>query len=296
MSRKSSVSLLLVMCLCCLPTFVFAWGNDGHQLICGLAESRLTENAKRFVDELLAQGMELDSGAGYQSFAKSCVWPDKVKYSTFRGSYESHFINLPNTSDSIDLRRDCAALDCILAAIQRNIVYLNSTAEGKREKSRKAAALRFLGHYVGDLHQPLHVSYKKDKGGNLIRVSWYGVKTNLHKIWDVHILEKSGISYPNSLDILRGDNFYESTIDVLFWANESYQLARNSAYVKANGMLIKNNEKLRKAYFTKSKSVVYQQLIKAGNRLALIINRIVEKKDDLRFMNLSGNHPLPSDP
>lgn len=294
MVRKSTASLLILVCLMCLPKFAFAWGSDGHQLICGLAESRLSENAKKFVHKLMIYGNELDSGRGYKTFAQSCVWPDNVKYSTFRGSYENHFINIPQTSDTIDLQRDCVALDCILAAIQKNIAYLNSPAGGKRERARKAGALRFLGHYIGDLHQPLHVSYKKDKGGNLIAVSWYGAKTNLHKVWDVHILEKSGISYPESLNILRGDNYSASTISILSWANESYQLARESAYLNSNGMPIKNNQKLGKAYFIAAKGVAHQQLVRAGSRLALILNRIVEKNGDIIFMDLSKSHSFRS--
>lgn len=265
-------AITLTLFLLCYASQISAWGGDGHQLICGLAESRLTTKGKTLVDRII----RTSSDQAYKHFSQACLWPDKAKYSGYLGTYENHFINIPRNAQSFMLKRDCAALDCILVGIQRSMVYLAAPAQGKREKSRKLAALRFLGHFIGDLHQPLHVSYKEDRGGNSISVRWFGQDTNLHSVWDVNIFEKGGIKYPQSLSLLKGDNFSPSSLDVLSWLEDSHALAKKVAYRNNNDVLIKQNESLNEDYFKRGKKVVYQQLVKAGNRLALIINLIAE--------------------
>ena len=161
----------------------FAWGADGHRLICAMAEAKLTPEAKTMLSETLRMGEFLDNNAN-EDFPEACLWADKARHTTYKGSYEEHFINVPKSANTVDFARDCAAINCVATAIQKNLVYLSRDAQGKREKAHKAAALRFLAHFVGDLHQPLHVSNSEDWGGNKIKVNWYGKKANLHGIWD----------------------------------------------------------------------------------------------------------------
>ena len=126
-------------------------------------------------------GQFLD-GNSDNDLASACLWADDAKYAKYAGTYESHFLNVPRSENKIEFSRDCAALDCIAVGIQRNLNYLAQTATSDRERARKAAALRFLGHFIGDLHQPLHVSNLEDWGGNKIKVSWFGKKSNLHEV------------------------------------------------------------------------------------------------------------------
>ena len=201
--KKGCLILLSAVLLILSPVDkASAWGADGHRLICAMAEAKLTPEAKSMLSETLRMGKFLDNNAD-EDFPEACLWPDTARHTTHKGSYEEHFINVPKSEDSVDLARDCAALNCVATAIQRNLVYLSRDAQGKREKARKAAALRFLAHFVGDLHQPLHVSNSEDWGGNKIKVNWYGKKANLHGIWDYEILEKAGITYPESLEYLQ---------------------------------------------------------------------------------------------
>ncbi|MEO2182684.1 MAG: S1/P1 nuclease, partial [bacterium] len=132
-----------------------AWGWDGHRLVCAMAQAKLTPEARIMVDTLLVEGEALKGGQ--VSFAESCLWPDDVKYSNHKGTYEQHFINVPDEALTVDLLRDCAALNCIATGIQKALTYLSRPAGSGREKARRAAALRFLGHFIGDLHQPLHI-------------------------------------------------------------------------------------------------------------------------------------------
>ena len=250
-----------------------AWGADGHRLICAMAEAKLTPEAKSMLSEIMSMGKFLDNNAD-EDFPEACLWPDKVRHTSHKGSYEEHFINVPKSEDSVDLARDCAALNCVATAIQRNLVYLSRDAQGKREKARKAAALRFLAHFVGDLHQPLHVGNGEDWGGNKIRVNWYGKKANLHGIWDYEILKKAGITYPDSLEYLQEIKPEDSTGDVLAWIRTSFRLARNNAYKDTEGNLIASGDTLGDAYFERAKPIVMSQISLSSSRLAYLLNEL----------------------
>ena len=250
-----------------------AWGADGHRLICAMAEAKLTPEAKSMLSEIMIMGKFLDNNAD-EDFPEACLWPDKVRHTSHKGSYEEHFINVPKSEDSVDLARDCAALNCVATAIQRNLVYLSRDAQGKREKARKAAALRFLAHFVGDLHQPLHVGNGEDWGGNKIRVNWYGKKANLHGIWDYEILKKAGITYPDSLEYLQEIKPEDSTGDVLAWIRTSFRLARNNAYKDTEGNLIASGDTLGDAYFERAKPIVMSQISLSSSRLAYLLNEL----------------------
>lgn len=272
--KKGCLILLSAVLLILSPVDkASAWGADGHRLICAMAEAKLTPEAKSMLSETLRMGKFLDNNAD-EDFPEACLWPDKARHTTHKGSYEEHFINVPKSEDSVDLARDCAALNCVATAIQRNLVYLSRDAQGKREKARKAAALRFLAHFVGDLHQPLHVGNGEDWGGNKIRVNWYGKKANLHGIWDYEILKKAGITYPDSLEYLQEIKPEDSTGDVLAWIRTSFRLARNNAYKDTEGNLIASGDTLGDAYFERAKPIVMSQISLSSSRLAYLLNEL----------------------
>jgi hypothetical protein len=272
--KKGCLILLSAVLLILSPVDkASAWGADGHRLICAMAEAKLTPEAKSMLSETLRMGKFLDNNAD-EDFPEACLWPDKARHTTHKGSYEEHFINVPKSEDSVDLARDCAALNCVATAIQRNLVYLSRDAQGKREKARKAAALRFLAHFVGDLHQPLHVGNGEDWGGNKIRVNWYGKKANLHGIWDYEILKKAGITYPDSLEYLQEIKPEDSASDVLAWIRTSFRLARDNAYKDTEGNLIASGDTLGDAYFERAKPIVMSQISLSSSRLAYLLNEL----------------------
>ena len=272
--KKGCLILLSAVLLILSPVDkASAWGADGHRLICAMAEAKLTPEAKSMLSEIMSMGKFLDNNAD-EDFPEACLWPDKARHTTHKGSYEEHFINVPKSEDSVDLARDCAALNCVATAIQRNLVYLFRDAQGKREKARKAAALRFLAHFVGDLHQPLHVGNGEDWGGNKIRVNWYGKEANLHGIWDYEILKKAGITYPDSLEYLQEIKPEDSTSDVLAWIRTSFRLARNNAYKDTEGNLIASGDTLSDAYFERAKPIVMSQISLSSSRLSYLLNEL----------------------
>jgi len=238
------------------------------------------------VDTLLVEGQALKGGR--VSFAESCLWPDDVKYSNHKGTYEQHFINVPDEALTVDLVRDCAALNCIATGIQRALTYLSRPAGSSREKARRAAALRFLGHFIGDLHQPLHIGNASDWGGNKITVLWQGKETNLHALWDYGMLESMGIKYPDSLDFLLSVEKTSEHEHLIDWFNESLSLARTNAYSNAQGNIITSGDSLGSDYLERNKPVLIARLVLASERLATILNEIAAGEQPRVFLLISA--------
>jgi hypothetical protein len=279
------IKSLGLVCLL-LSSNAMAWGWEGHKLICAIAQEQLTSDASKMVNRLLEDGKKLNKGV--VPFPESCLWADNVKYSTRKGTYEHHFINVPDDAMTIDLHRDCAALNCTATAVQQALVYLGRPAESNKEISRRAAALRFLGHYIGDLHQPLHVGNASDWGGNKIKVRWNNKKSNLHAIWDYEMTDAMGLSYPKSVKFLLTLPTVSKTSSVMDWMNESLALGRSRAYVDQNGSLIKNGDSLGSEYLNHNKPIVLARLALAGKRLADLLNAIAAGEKPTAFL-LSSN-------
>ena len=157
---------------------------------------------------------------------------------------------------------------------RRYATYLaDPDAGSSRTRERKALALRFLGHFVADMHQPLHVGFIEDLGGNLIDVSFFGGSTtNLHTVWDSRISSRAGLSSTGdgvelNNEITPAEATAWETFDLKAWAAESYELARTVAYVDENGIFLKDGRMLEDAYFNRASPVVRQRLKQAGVRL-----------------------------
>ena len=146
-----------------------------------------------------------------------------------------------------------------------------------RGKAERAEALRFLGHFVGDLHQPLHAGRLEDRGGNSIAVhlpesaDCAANELSLHSVWDTTLLCDAGLTWPESVPELNSGVSSEQEaswkdFDVLEWTNESYRLAEEFAY-----QLPRNGE-IDAAYYDRALLLSKTQLQRAGVRLALLIN------------------------
>ena len=259
-----------------------AWGWDGHRLVCAMAQAKLTPEASIMVDMLLVEGEALKGGQ--VSFAESCLWPDDAKHSNHKGTYEQHFINVPDEALKVDLLRDCPALNCIATGIQKALTYLSRPAGSGREKARRAAALRFLGHFVGDAHQPLHIGNAGDWGGNKINVKWEGRQTNLHALWDYGMIESMGIKYPGSLDFLLSIETKNENNHVIHWFNESLSLARSNAYTNARGNIVASGDSLDSVYLKRNKPILITRLVLASERLAMLLNKIAAGEQPRVFL------------
>ena len=157
----------------------------------------------------------------------------------------------------------------IIVGIQNCIDVLKDATSSQKDKE---FYLRLLVHFIGDLHMPLHVGLKEDKGGNSFKVKWFGKQTNLHSVWDTKIIEGYGMSFTeltSNVDALSKKEI--QTIQsgaVTDWMYESRALCED---VYANTSV---GENLGYKYMYRYVNVSRKQLQKAGLRLASILNEI----------------------
>lgn len=282
----------------------FAWGADGHVIVCRIAflELENVPGAQQRIEALAALYRDPD-GDPVADFAQGCRFPDfarlqvdkpsKPKWAKeFKQFNEWHFLNIPRETFAIS-PSDCAD-NCILKGIAHHTKGL--TLPGLSE-NQHAQALLFLGHWLGDIHQPLHISFKDDRGGNSVLVtedSFYerfppqpGQEerpVNLHSVWDGRIISemRGRTSVDQFAQDLRGaitDAQREQWLlgTPLDWAQESYEISTTTDVDYCEWTLGSRGEactsepeerKLTEDYQHKFDAVVRQRLQQAGVRLA----------------------------
>ena len=157
-----------------LALILISWGFTGHKTIGQIADNHLTPQAKQAVQELL----------GDQSLADAATWADQVRNEPeYSGTASWHFINVPLGLSFDQFQQQVANTDKmnVYTALLKEEKALTDPASTHEQK---IAALKFVAHFVGDIHQPMHVSRAEDKGGNTIQVQYDGQGTNLHALWD----------------------------------------------------------------------------------------------------------------
>jgi len=143
--------------------------------------------------------------------------------------------------------------NCIVEKLRQFIDELKSHTASRDEKTD---ALRFVVHFVADIHQPLHCANRNDRGGNDVPLVWEGRRTNLHEIWDHYAVNLASIP-----DVTAGGN-------VVDWCNESHELARKSVYEG----LPNNDAPLPQTYMDAATTITKGQLARAASRLATVLN------------------------
>ena len=233
------------------------WYDEGHRLVARLAETRLTPRTAEAVRELL----------GGQTLADASLWADRIRGQR-RETGPLHFVNIPLGADRYVPERDCPHGQCIIAAIARDRRILADTAASP---AARAEALRFLVHFIGDLHQPLHVANDGDRGGNERPVSFLGAARNLHEVWDGELIEASGLDESQYYDRLRRlmDSLDLGSLErgtVTDWAMEGHRIAAAHAYS------LPRNGAIDPAYVQANLPLVDRALVAAGVRLAAVLN------------------------
>ncbi len=263
----------------------FAFGKLGHQLVCQIAFDHLSPATQQTITSMLAnlpaQHKALINRYTYQSneaeisFANACTWADAIKSDKAYDSMKPwHYINVARDETHIEKGR--CKNDCITKGIAIHKKQLKSSTDAWQ----KVQALMFLGHWIGDIHQPLHVSFASDWGGNKIKVnSPDGKCTNLHWLWDECLITREKKDKQQWLNIL-SQRWQTSPVmqwqksDQWQWANESLQLVRQPALgycAISNGVCLMNNDasQLYNAqYQERFSAVVQERMLKAAIRLA----------------------------
>jgi hypothetical protein len=271
--------LVLAVILCPIRP-ALAWGDTGHRIICQIAFQELTDAARQRVQDLIRLDHE------FSRFSDVCTWPDHP-----RKRADEHYVNLPRGAGGIG-DDECPLADrCVLTAIDHDLAVLSSPIGSDQDRLE---ALKFLGHWVGDVHQPLHVSFEDDRGGNAVEVTGGLCGGNLHGVWDSCIIERSlgtdiaavaGQLRSAITDQQRSEWLASGPTD---WANESFAIATSPEVgycvrTAAGCWYSSDHERLESgqpqrtvlvdgAYIEVSRPIVRDRLARAGVRLAGLLN------------------------
>ena len=255
---------------------MFAWGPEGHQIVADIARSRLTETTKHHIRELL----------GNDDLAAISTWADEIRPQRPE-TFGWHFVDIPMNSSGFSEQRDCYRPDDKHAStradhhncvVDRILIFEQTLSDNHAPQSDRIEALKFLVHFVADLHQPLH-GIGEARGGNDIQVSEFGSSQcgkgpcNLHFVWDVSLVahtHRTEAEYGARLEqlISREDLQREADGTPETWANESFNLAKK---VWLNGGSVDE------AYYRNNIGSLDQRLALAGLRLARLLNESLGK-------------------
>lgn len=234
------------------------WGKTGHRVVGEIAHKHLNKKTEKAVRDLL-DGHSLAFVGPFGDDIKSDRKYDYLK--------PWHYVNYP-FGEEYEKHPKSEEGD-IIRGIEKCVAVLR---DSKSTKQEKAFFLKMLVHFLGDLHQPLHIGMAEDKGGNDFQVRWFGDGTNLHSVWDSKMLDSYGMSYTevaaNSDRLSRNEVKAIEEGNVIDWMKESRAVAED-IYDHT-----KVGEKLGYNYMYQYMDVVRFQLQKGGIRLASILNDI----------------------
>ncbi|MGL2963900.1 S1/P1 nuclease [Flavobacterium sp. RSB2_4_14] len=250
---KKYITAVLITTAFLAPNNSFAWSEKGHALVAQVALNYLDANTKKIVNQYL-DGMTFEEAANWMDDIKS----DK-KYDYMR---KLHYINadrgqsiVPNNEENI------------IGAITKTIEELKNYKTLSKEDVKIKICIIF--HLIGDLHQPLHVGYGEDRGGNNFQINFYGKGTNLHSFYDSGIIEYKGLTLSECLKAKKYTKEELSEvekIDVVNWANQS------RSYLKT--IYNTGNRKIDDTYINNNYPIIQEQILKAGIRLSSVLEEI----------------------
>jgi hypothetical protein len=240
------------------------WGASGHRIIARVASDRLSKPALDEVSRLLDG----------RTLAEVSTWADSIR-SSRPETYNWHFVDIPVTDTTYDEARWCPAGNCVIAAVDK---YLAILGDRSRSKDDRGEALRFVVHFVEDLHQPLHSGERGDKGGNDVKLTFLGRQTNLHSVWDGGLLTALGRSDDEMVADLEGllarrkDLAETAAGSPRSWAMQAHDVSRDVVY-----KFLPPSLELGQGYVDSSRAALILQMERASVRLAAVLEKALAR-------------------
>ena len=174
--------IIIFLAMLCITT-AFAWGPKGHRIVAQIAYDNLDSKARKHVDNVLGK-----HGMVYLS-----TWPDEIKSDTiYPTSFTCHYQDLPGGMTDAEV---VATLTDYPQEGGDLFMALDSLEIVLTRQPDCHDALVFYVHMMADRFCPMHLAHLDDKGGNAVRMKWFGQNTNLHSVWDSKLIENKGFSY-----------------------------------------------------------------------------------------------------
>lgn len=258
--------LLIIAFIVLVPLQSMAWGLLGHRIVGEIASKYLSKKTKKEISRIL----------GTESIAMSSNWADFIKSdSTYKYLDIWHYVNFEKGL-SYDGMREVLKKDTAVNAYTKINFLVSELKKKELALEQKRFYLRLLIHFIGDIHQPLHVSPVGTSGGNSIRVQWFSTPSNLHRVWDSHLLEDQQLSYTEYVKHINHTTSAQRKMlqaDPLDkWLFESYSIAQQLI-----SGIKEENPRLGYRYNYDHIHTVEEQLLKGGVRLAGLLNEIFDK-------------------
>jgi hypothetical protein len=278
--------LALIVCAGLLglaAPLAMSWGPEGHAMVADIAQAHLDAAASAEVTSLL----KLE---GLDRLDQISSWADGNR-NEFPDTGHWHYVDIPLKAAGYDASRDCVQGNCVVSKIDE---YVHVLADKAATPQARLLALKWVVHFVGDIHQPLHAEDNGDKGGNTVQVQFFGKGTNLHSLWDGGIIRhaldlKPGPNYTFDHAAVQADamkldaditpdqraswatsNLLPQIVDAsIVWADESHALAQQVAYSDINKP---SGDAWSQRYQRKAWPVIQTRLEQGGLRLAEVLN------------------------
>lgn len=245
------VTLTTVVAL--MPIRASSWGTQGHHVIANIAQAKLTLAARAEVDRLLA----LEPG---ETMASISTWADEHRNPA---AAPWHFVNFPRDTCTYDAERDCTGGQCVVGAIGRQLSILASSSSD----DKKLLALKYLVHFVGDVHQPLHAGYVDDKGGNTYQLQAFMRGSNLHALWDAGLIRNlnEDTATMTARLLVNPSAAQPVELSVVNAAEESCRIVGTPGFYP--------ERRVEMDYIERFTPVIEERLKLAGTRLAAILSK-----------------------
>jgi hypothetical protein len=250
--------LVFLSAVLLLPSTSWGWGHEGHQIIATVAEDRLDETTKVMIQSLL----------GNNHLHSIASWADDVR----RERPETkgwHYVDIP-LGGKYDANRDCALPDsCVVAKINE---FSKVVTDKNATRDQRTEALKFIVHFVGDIHQPLH-AVKEARGGNGVHVRFLGddrcgrYECNLHGVWDTDMILRTGMN--------RQD--YAQHLEDLIQTQKLASADTGTPEQWAGAAWVPDGTNLDGQCYQREINVVDRQMALAGLRLATLLNQTIGK-------------------
>lgn len=314
MHRNATILSIALALSCSAGTpLAQAWGCRGHETIATLAEKHLTPEAKQALLALLTanpidpQLKRYCGQRGLDPFVDASTWADDDR-NLEPATAPWHFIDIPlGVTTPAQIKTFCGSGGCVIQAITDQLaIFKDKTAPA----AKRATALRFIIHFVGDLHQPLHATSNADRGGNCVPVQYFRRKPhvknnnytpNLHQLWDTAIPERDmegadPAEFADKLDAEFAGSFsawQQGGMQLESWAWEGHQQAVGVVYGALGTPIAKEPDipvntcaddhnigqrmlekhiTVSAAYQEQAAALAEERLAQAGIRLAMILN------------------------
>ncbi len=257
--RKIPLSLFFLIVM--LPSFALAWGPAGHRMVATLAETQVDAKTHTEIQHLLGI-------LGASSLADIANWADEMRSDPAqrelsRSTSRLHYINFSDSRCHYEPAKICADGQCVVAAINH---YAGVLGDRSATDATRADALRYLVHFVGDAHQPLHAGYRSDRGGNNHQVRFNGKGSNLHAIWDSQVLASRHLRWTDYALRLERLKVSDDDQDPVDWAEQSCRITGDEDFYP-------RGRTIDKAYLDRMRPIAEQQICLAGKRLADLLDR-----------------------